>query len=107
LKTETLEVRADWNGTHWVIKELGNTAQVGLKADALVMRATHEGRGFAEGYIVSIHGLDPEVASQLNNALLRLLGVGAQFRPQSVAPKWARTRRVNLTASGLVTGGAM
>lgn len=77
---------------------------MGIRVDALVMRATRSGKGFAQGYIVSIHGLDQEVASRLNNAQLKTLGVGAQFRSQAVAPRWAKTKRVNLTAAGAVLG---
>ncbi len=107
MKNEYLEVRASWNGTTWKLKELGNTAEVGIKADALVMRVTRHGKGWAEGYIVSVYGLDQEVASQLDNASLKLLGVGAQFRGQAISPKGVRAIRMNLTQSGTITGGAM
>lgn len=90
----------------WVIREIRGTRSVGIKVEALVMRATRSGRGFAEGYIVAVHGLSQEIASQLDNAQLKLLGVGAQFRAQAVTPKWAKTHRVDLTAAGAVTGGA-
>jgi len=107
LKNEYLEIRASWNGSAWVIRDIGNPCGDGLRVEALVMRATRTGEGFAQGYIVAVHGLDQEVAGGLDNASLRLLGVGAHLRTQSVAPKGAKTRRVNLTPDGKITGGAM
>lgn len=70
------------------------------------MRATRIGKVSAEGYIVAVHGLDQEIASCLNNAQLKLLGVGAQLRAQAVTPKWAKTFRVNLMAGGAIDAGA-
>lgn len=107
MKSEYLEIRADWNGVSWVIRDIGNPRGGGLRVEALVMRATRTGEGFAQGYIVAVHGLDQEVARELDNASLKLLGVGAHLRPQSVAPKGAKTRRVNLTLNGKITGGTM
>ena len=75
--------------------------------DALVMRATRTGKGFAEGFIIAVHGLDQEIAGKLDNASLKLLGVGSQFRGQSISPKGVKAARMNLNADGRITGGAM
>lgn len=43
------------------------------------MSASRFGEGFAQGRIVAIQGLDQEIARQLNQAQLKMLGVGAQL----------------------------
>lgn len=106
MKIETLEVRATWNGTSWIIRERGETRGGGISAENLVMRAQRPGKDFVEGFIVSVHGLDQEVANRLNSAELRLLGVGAQFRSQrAVAPRRSHTQVYHLGASGSIEIG--
>lgn len=107
MKNEYLEVRADWNGTAWIIKDVDDMRGAGIKVEALVMRATRTGKDFAQGFIVAVHGLDQEIAGYLDNASLKLLGVGAQFRGQAISPRGVKTRRVNLTQNGKITEGSM
>ena len=105
MKNEYLEVRADWNGAAWTIKDIDDPQGNGIQVEALLMRATRTGKGFAEGYIVAVHGLDQEIAGRLDNQSLKLLGVGAQFRTQTASPKGVYARRVNLTSEGKIIGG--
>ncbi len=74
---ETLDVRVERKGSSWVIRERGYPNSVGIPVDALVMTSTRHGEGFAEGRIVSVHGLDQGIAACLNAAQLAALGVGA------------------------------
>jgi hypothetical protein len=105
LENQYLEVRADWNGTAWIVRDVDAMGGLGVRAEALVMRATRTGKDFAQGFIGAVHGLDWEVAGYLDNTGLRLLGVGAQFRGQTASPRGVSTRRVNLTQDGKVTSG--
>lgn len=97
-----LEVVVKRENGRWVIREFGYPGSPGIKVDALVVSAANHGDDFVQGRIVAIHGLDQEIASQLNLAQLKSLGVGSQAGRGRHA--WGRTN-LHLGADGKITKG--
>jgi hypothetical protein len=100
---ETLDVRVDRKGTSWIIRERGYPNSVGIPVDALVMTATRYGEGFAEGRIVSVHGLDQGVAACLNAAQMGALGVGAYTHGHAGVNRFG-FKRIHLMTDGRIQG---
>ncbi len=98
---ETLDVRVERKGSSWVIRECGYPNSVGILVDSLVMTSARYGPGFAEGRIVSVHGLDQGIAACLNAAQLAALGVGAYLRNVSGSNRRGQ-RKIYLTTDGKV-----
>ena len=101
MNPQNLEVSVRWESSVWVIREAGYTDGPGIKADALVIQPHNSKPGAIRGFIISVHGIDQEVAKQLVFADLKQLGVGAHItkaNPQG-------DRRLYLGADGEVTKG--
>jgi hypothetical protein len=98
----SMKFRVEWQGDAWFIVDPDN-ADIRVQIDQAVIDATvysTKGR-FVEGYILSVHGLDFDVARLLDRAALNQLGVAAQLRNMPPAP--ARPmRRVRLEAGGRI-----
>ena len=103
MKSENLEVRADWNGTTWTVRDLRDPRGPGIQVDALVMRSKRYGKGFCEGTIEALHGLDQEVAKHLSMADQRLLGVGAQLRSQRLLSRTNGAYKATLGQDGQIS----
>ena len=76
MKPQNLEVSVKWESTSWVIREAGSYSGPGVKAGALVIQPRNSRPGDIRGVIISVYGLDQEVARQLGYPDLKLLGVG-------------------------------
>lgn len=74
----------------------------GIKVDGAVVNATHIGDEFVDGHIISVHGLDWEVAQHLSRQQLSLLGVGNHLRPKSVTKIPGTAGRVALMHDGRI-----
>lgn len=72
----------------------------GIKVDGAILNATHIGEGVVDGHIISVHGLDFEVARHLSRQQLSLLGVGNHLRPKSVTKIPGTLGRVALMHDG-------
>ena len=101
-KSDLCGLRLSWNNENWVITDPLRAGDPGIKVDGAVVSATHIGDGFVDGHIVSVHGLDWEVAQHLSRQQLSLLGVGNHLRPKSVTKIPGTTGRVSLGPAGLV-----
>lgn len=88
----------NWTGSQWAICIPGMSRRV--MVDAALMDVTRQGQGYAEGYIVSVHGLSQEAAADLHGDALRALGGGAQVRNLGVCHRG--TQRKNLLANGTI-----
>ena len=100
MNPQNLEVSVRWESTSWVIREAGSYSGPGIKADALVIQPHNSKPGATRGFIVSVHGIDQEVAKQLGFADLKLLGVGNHLTHR-IPPE----RLLYLGANGEVTKG--
>lgn len=102
MSKNSMKFRVEWQDGAWFIVDPDN-ANERVRIDQAVVDATHfstEER-FAEGYILSVQGLDFEVASRLDRPTLSQLGVGAQLRARPPTPRrGSGVRRVRLEADG-------
>jgi len=99
---ETLDVRVERKGSSWIIRERGYPNSVGIPVDSLVMTSSRHGPGFAEGRIVSVHGLDQGVAACLNAAQLAALGVGAYLHGSAGTNRYGY-QKIYLMQDGRIT----
>lgn len=67
-------VRAEYRENSWTIINPDNG--VALPVDQILMDVDSQGDGFALGIVLSVHGLDHDVAQSLSPRVLRALGVG-------------------------------
>lgn len=77
MSLQNLEVSVRWESNAWVIREAGCFSGPGIRADAMVIEPRNSRPGDIRGTIVSVHGIDQEIARQLSFADLRQLGVGS------------------------------
>lgn len=94
-----LRFRLEWQERAWFIVDPDNEED-NVQIDQAVVDTTYIGRGAVEGFILAVHGLDQDVASNLSRATLNELGVGANLR--SMPPPRAGLRRVRLEQGGRI-----
>lgn len=87
----------EWHQTSWFVLDPDNES-VKVPIDSAIVDVVRAKPGCVVGYIVSIQGLDIEIAKHLSRPALMALGVGAQVR--RIAPPPRGMERVQLTEGG-------
>ena len=90
--------RLEWHQTSWFVVDPDNeSAKVAI--DSAIVDVVKAKPGCVIGYLVSVQGLDLEIAQHLSRPALMALGVGANVRRVLPAPKGME--RVQLAQGGL------
>lgn len=100
MKSQNLEVSVKWESSSWVIREAGRYAGPGIKVDALVLQPVNSTPENIRGYIVSVYGVNQEIAKQLGYQDLKALGIGNHLTHRT-----PMTQLLHLGAEGRVTKG--
>lgn len=90
-----------------MIRDLFDLRVPGIRVDGAVVRATRVGKGFVEGTISAVHGLDQEIAQHLDRHQLSALGVGFPMKPSTLRNVGGRVQHVHLMADGKIKGVSM
>lgn len=97
-----MKFRIEYQGTSWFIVDQ-TTPGVRVRIDQALVDASYiaPDRSAVEGYILSVHGLDFDVASVLDRHVLNQLGVAANLRSIPPPPRGAN-QRVRLMDTGRI-----
>ena len=74
MSNSNIFIRAQFCGGTWVVIDPENNQKIPV--DQMLMDAESFGDGYANGIVLSVHGLDQEIASRLMPRMLRSIGIG-------------------------------
>ena len=92
-------LRVERSNNTWLITDPDDPRAGKVSVDAAVVAVTTQGKGWVQGYVLAVHGLDFEAAKDFRQGALNALGVASQVKGFAPPPNALRNR-YQLTQDG-------